>query len=172
MNTHDSIQSLLIRELHTLQRELDAYEEESDIWKLPAGISNSAGTLALHLVGNLQAFVGASLGASDYERDREAEFSRRDVPRTEIIQEIERTLEIVDSTLGSLAVERLHQPFPVAFGETRVATGDFLVHLATHLAFHLGQIDYHRRLVTADDRTVGPLAISELASAGAQEPPR
>jgi len=165
MNSRDSIRSVLIRELNALQRELGTYEDESDIWQIPAGISNSAGTLALHLAGNLQSFVGSLLGGSDYVRDRQAEFSRRDVPLTEMISELDRTILAVDTTLKALSDEQLLEPFPLVFGKTIVSTADFLVHLSTHLAFHLGQIDYHRRLVTGDNQSIGPQAITELASA-------
>jgi len=155
----------MARELRALRRELEAYGEEADIWHLPAGISNSAGTLALHLVGNLQCYVGAGLGESGYVRDRQAEFSRRDVPLAEMIREIERTIAVVDTTLLALADEKLSKPFPLALGDIRVSTGEFLIHLSTHLAFHVGQVDYHRRLVTGDNTSIGPLAIPELATA-------
>jgi uncharacterized damage-inducible protein DinB len=165
MNFRDSIRSVLIRELNALKRELEAYDDESDIWRTPAGISNSAGTLALHLAGNLQAFVGAVLGDSGYERDRQVEFSRRDVPLSELISELDRTILIVDSTLQTLPDDRLQDLFPLVFGAQQVGTADFLVHLSTHLSFHLGQVDYHRRLVTGNNLSIDPQAISDLASA-------
>ncbi len=165
MRLQTLIQAILVRELRSLQRELEAYPDETEIWSLPAGIGNSAGTLALHLVGNLQAFVGATLGDSGYRRDRPAEFSRRHVARQEIVQEIQRTVNIVESTLSRLPDDVAADDFPLSFGETRVETADFLVHLVSHLAFHLGQIDYHRRLTTGENRSVGPLPIVELASA-------
>lgn len=161
----EQFNAIIQRELRALRRELEAYPDEADIWRQPKGISNSAGTLTLHLLGNLQHFVGASLGATGYTRDRRAEFERRDIPRPELLAEIDRTLQAVDATLSTLATERLAAPFPVRFGEISVTTGDFLGHLATHLAFHLGQIDYHRRLVTGQNESVGPLAIPELHSA-------
>ena len=164
MKTQDSIRGLLIRDLRALARQLDAYEDESQIWQLPAGISNSAGNLALHLVGNLQAFIGANLGDSGFVRDRPAEFSRRDVDRAEIRRTIEQTIDVVSQTLEGLSDERLQQVYPESFGELRPKTLDFLIHLATHLAFHLGQIDYHRRLVTGHSESIAPIAISELAS--------
>lgn len=169
MKLQESIRDILIRELRTLKRELEAYGDEGEIWKLPAGISNSAGTLALHLVGNLQAFVGAALGGSGYKRNRPAEFSRDDVPRADITSEIERTVAAVETTLTALPDRSLSEPFPVAFGEFRVSTGDFLIHLAAHLAFHVGQVDYHRRLITRDNHSIGPLAIPELATASATD---
>jgi len=169
MKPQESIRGVLVRELRALQRELDEYGKEGQIWQLPAGISNSAGTLTLHLVGNLQSFVGATLGGSAYVRDRQAEFSRRDVPRTEMIREIEQTIAVVDETMSTLSDEQLSNPFPLAFGEIRVSTGDFLIHLATHLAFHVGQVDYHRRLVTQNKNSIDPLAIPEMASVAATE---
>lgn len=169
MKLQESIRGILVRELRALQRELDEYGEEGELWQLPVGINNSAGTLALHLVGNLRAFVGATLGASDYVRDRDAEFSRRDVSRDEMIREIERTIIVVEETMRNLSDDQLSQPFPLAFGGIRVNTGDFLIHLATHLAFHVGQIDYHRRVVTGASESIAPLSIPELASVATTE---
>ena len=164
MNIRISAAAILVRELRALKREINTYPDEEAIWHLPNGISNSAGTLTLHLAGNLQSFVGATLGNTGYKRDRPAEFQNRGVPRVELLAEIERTIRAVESTLADLPDERLDAAFPIAFGENRVATGDFLAHLAAHLAFHVGQIDYHRRLVTGHNDSIGPLAISELAS--------
>jgi uncharacterized damage-inducible protein DinB len=165
MNTPQSVRAILLRELKALKRELEAYPDERVIWSTPPGIANSAGTLALHLAGNLQAFIGAALGNSGYRRNRQAEFERREVPRAELLAEIDQAIEAVDSTLLRLDDDQLTAPFPIEFGTLHVTTGDFLVHLATHLAFHLGQVDYHRRLSTGDSRSVSPAAIAELASA-------
>jgi len=162
----EQLNAIMQRELRSLKRELKAYSDEADIWQEPGGISNSAGTLTLHVLGNLQHFVGAILGATGYQRDRQAEFERRNTPRAELLEEIDRTLQVVGATLASLETGSLTAQFPVPFGETSVTTGDFLIHLTTHLAFHLGQIDYHRRLVSGQNESIGPLAIPELHSAG------
>lgn len=169
MNIQESIRAVLLRELRCLQRQLEAYEHETDIWLIPAGISNSAGTLTLHLVGNLQAFVGAVLGGTGYIRDRDAEFAQRDIPRNELLQAIAETIAIVDRTFGRIPDDRLAEPYPVVFGQTQVNTADFLLHLTTHLAFHGGQVDYHRRLVTGENRSTAPIAIPELASVQASQ---
>jgi uncharacterized damage-inducible protein DinB len=169
MNTPQSVRAILLRELKALKRELEAYPDERVIWSTPPGIANSACTLALHLAGNLQAFIGAALGNSGYRRNRQAEFERREVPRAELLAEIDRAIEAVDATLPRLDDERMAAPFPIEFGTLQVTTGDFLIHLATHLAFHLGQVDYHRRLSTGDSRSASPVAIAELASAVTRE---
>src|SRR5439155_24275894 len=114
------------------------------------GLPNSAGTLALHLAGNLRHFVGGQLGATGYVRNRDAEFATRDLPRAELLALIDRAIEEVETTLSSLRDQNLARPFPLVVANCSMLTGDFLVHLASHLAYHLGQVDYHRRAVTGD----------------------
>lgn len=157
------IGAILVRDLRAVKRELDLYADEQDLWVTPPGAPNAAGTLALHLAGNLQHYVGARLGASGYVRNREAEFSRRDVPRNVLQAELDAAIAAVESALARDA--ELPDRFPEVVGGWGTDTGDFLVHLVSHLGFHLGQIDYHRRLVTADARSAGAAPIGELATA-------
>lgn len=143
----ESIQSLFIRDLNKLRTEIGAYSDEKNIWKTDKNISNSAGNLCLHLVGNLSHFVGAILGKSGYVRTRELEFSLKDVPRVELIQQIESTIEIVNSSLGRLSAEELMKEYPLEPFGYPMTTEYFLIHLFGHLSYHLGQINYHRRLL-------------------------
>ncbi|WP_374461801.1 DinB family protein [Chryseobacterium taeanense] len=143
----ESIQSLFIRDLNKLRTEIDAYSDEKNIWKTDKNISNSAGNLCLHLVGNLSHFVGAILGKSGYVRTRELEFSLKDVPRAELIQQIESTTEIVNSSLGQLSAEEFMKEYPLEPFGYPMTTEYFLIHLFGHLSYHLGQINYHRRLL-------------------------
>ena len=159
------LESILLRDLGTLRRELERYPEESLMWALPPGIPNSAGTLALHLVGNLQNFIGARLGESGYVRDRDAEFSRRDVSRASILEEIDATARVIGATLPRLTDAALSEEFPERPGGFAIETADMLLGLAVHLGYHLGQISYHRRIVTGDPSGVGALSIAELSTA-------
>ena len=163
MTTLEALRRILLRDLATLRREVEAYGRESDLWTCPAGIANSAGTLALHLAGNLRHFIGAQLGGTGYVRDRDAEFNDRNVPRAVLISHIEDAARAVDQTLRTLPEARLAEPYPLEVGGTRPETGLFLQHLATHFAYHLGQVDYHRRLVTGGTATVGAQSVPELA---------
>jgi uncharacterized damage-inducible protein DinB len=160
----DILARLIVRDLRALTRELETYPSEESIWAVPPGIANSAGTLTLHLMGNLHHFIGAQLGRSGYRRDRDAEFTTRDTPRAELGAAIEAAIAMIEATLPSLSEEQLGEPFPIEVAGVRVRTDDFLVHLAVHLGYHLGQVDYHRRL-TAAPGTVGTMAIPELATA-------
>lgn len=157
--------AMLDRDLRTLRRELEAYPDERQIWQPVPGLANTAGTLALHLAGNLQHYVGARWGGTGYVRNRDAEFGRRDVPRAELIAEIERARAAVAAGLGAVRPEELDADFPELIGGCRVRTGDFLVHTAVHFAYHLGQVDSHRRVVTGDGEGVGAVRPAELGSA-------
>jgi uncharacterized damage-inducible protein DinB len=154
---------LLLRDLDGLKRQLRAYPDEASIWATPPGISNSAGNIALHVAGNLQSFIGAELGGTEYERDRDSEFTRTAVPLVELELELDGAYEAVDQTLRTLPEGTLAEPFPVAFGKVQPSTQRFLAHLCGHLSYHLGQIDYHRRLTTDTGAAKGIQSISALA---------
>ncbi len=138
------------RDLAALATQLERYAEEAGIWRLGGSIKNSAGTLALHLVGNMEHFVGAVLGGTGYVRDREAEFGDRDVPRAEILDRIAHCREVVGAALAALDDEAVFAPYPGRLPpiyDEGTPTHLFLLHLAAHLGWHLGQVDYHRRLL-------------------------
>ena len=157
--------AIIMRDLRAVRREIEAYPDEASIWKQPPGIANSAGTLALHLAGNVQHFFGATLGKTGYVRDRAAEFNRRDVPRAEIVAQLEAGIAAVPKGLAQVQDGALAADFPEPIGGHTVSTGEWLIHLAAHLAYHLGQIDYHRRIVTGQPSTVGTMAVPELRTA-------
>ena len=143
----ETLKSLFNRDLNKLIFEIESYENESAIWAIDKNISNSAGNLTLHLIGNINAFIGAELGKTGYVRDRPLEFSLKNVPRAELIQKIKETILVVNKTLDTLTKDDLETIYPQIVFEKEMTTEFFLVHLATHLAYHLGQINYHRRLI-------------------------
>lgn len=143
-----SLSLIFTRDLTKLKDELNAYTNEADLWKLADGISNSAGNLTLHLIGNLNHFMGATLGNTGYVRNRDAEFALKDVPREKLLADIDAVIAVVNTTLAQLPDEDLVKEFPLEVGGKRFPTGTFLLHLYGHLTYHLGQINYHRRLLT------------------------
>jgi uncharacterized damage-inducible protein DinB len=160
-----TIGAILDRDLSALRREIEAYPDERDLWRTVPHLPNVAGTLVLHLAGNLQHYFGARLGGSGYVRDRPAEFARRDVPRTELLREIEAARAAVTAGLARLSEAQLAAEFPETIGGARVTTGEYLVHLTVHFAYHLGQLDYHRRMVTGSQTGIGAMRLGELSSA-------
>ena len=142
-----TLQEIFFRDINRLKSEMELYQNEADIWRIEKHISNSAGNLCLHLIGNLNAFIGAALGKTNYVRNRALEFSEKGVPRTELLNKIDETILVVNQTLQQLSEDDLKKDFPVLVFEEKTTTEFFLVHLATHLTYHLGQINYHRRLL-------------------------
>ena len=165
MNLAVSLQAILLRDLTTLRMELEAYPSDADLWRLVPGISNSGGTLALHLTGNLRHFIGAVLGQTGYARDRDAEFASRDTSRSALLEQVEATIAELGATLPRLSAADLDRAYPLAVAKVRVTTGEFLLHLATHFTYHLGQLDYHRRMATGGGPVGGALSPARLASA-------
>ena len=136
------------RELKKLIEELKAYPDQSKMWIVDKEIHNSAGNLALHLIGNLKHFIGAILGKSGFVRKRDLEFSDKDVPRKKLIKHIEETRKVVKEVLQGLTEDDLTAVYPVNLFDKPQSASLYLVHFYGHLNYHLGQINYHRRLVT------------------------
>lgn len=139
--------SLFERDLKKLIAEIQLYQNESHIWRIEKNILNSAGNLTLHLIGNLNTYIGKEIGKTNYVRNRELEFSEKDVPVKDLIEKIEDTIETIRLALSQITDEELNSEYPILVFSEKTSTEFFLIHLTTHLAYHLGQINYHRRLI-------------------------
>ncbi|MFC2124208.1 DUF1572 family protein [Bacteroidota bacterium] len=147
MLTH--LTKLFDRDLTRLSNELMAYQEEEDIWIIKGDITNSAGNITLHILGNLNHFVGTVLGNTEYVRKRDDEFSEKNVPRSRLLEEIKSANEMIKVTLSKMKYADLDKSYPVDVFEHEMKTEYFLIHLFGHLNYHLGQINYHRRIINS-----------------------
>ena len=145
----DTLIQLYERDLSKLKEEIGLFKDEAALWKTRGEIKNSAGNLTLHLIGNLRHFFGAVLGETGYVRDRDKEFSDSGVSRDELLAGIDRATADVEATLAKLTDEDLASTYPIEVFGHPMTTEFFLFHLATHLNYHLGQINYHRRLLSS-----------------------
>lgn len=143
----ENLITLFNRDLKRLKSEIELYKNEKNIWLIEKNIANSAGNLCLHLIGNLNWFIGAELGNTNYVRHRELEFSTKDISQTELIKMIDETILVVENSLHGLTDEDLKNEYPLLVFDKKTSTEYFLLHLTTHLVYHLGQINYHRRLL-------------------------
>ena len=146
----ESLNKVIQGNLQQLKKEMSAYNNEEDIWALDGEILNTAGNLCLHLCGNLQHFIGTVLGNSGYVRQRDAEFSTKNVPVSELLILIDNTMEVISSTLSTLDDNSLAQPYPENISKSPMTTEHMLIHLTSHLGYHIGQINYHRRLIVTN----------------------
>ena len=143
----ESLNTLFAKHLDTLSKEIASYEDEEALWLIDKNIINSGGNLCLHICGNLQHFIGAALGETGYIRDRPAEFGDKNIPSKELLSQIEKTKSTVANTLNKLDPETLDYEYPLAVLDKPMSKAYFLLHLLSHLTYHLGQINYHRRLL-------------------------
>ena len=148
MNTQVLIE-LFERDLSRLKKELLLYKKEEIMWVVKDEINNSAGNLALHIIGNLKTYIGTNLGETGYIRNRKSEFAEKNISRTKILKMIDETCMIIQSTILELTEIELDKLYPVqVFKNKKEMTNEFfLIHLYGHLNYHLGQVNYHRRLI-------------------------
>src|ERR1044071_4898844 len=154
--------SLMTRELRAVKREIEAYPDDASVWRAIPALPNTGGTLALHLAGNIQHFFGSILSRDGYVRQRELEFSRRDVSRNELLAGIDAAIASVERGTSAVNDQALAKAYPEKIRELTVSHETFLMHLLAHAAYHLGQIDYHRRAVTGDAKVIDAVSVREL----------
>ena len=141
------ISKVILRDLDVLEKEISLYPTADSIWMIKGEIKNSAGNLALHLCGNLQHYIGAVLGKTGYVRNRSKEFSLKDISAKDLVLEITKTREAIGNTLSKLDHTSLEKEYPEQVFAAPMTTQYFLIHLSAHLGYHLGQVNYHRRLI-------------------------
>lgn len=164
--TSESLRRLLVRDLEMVGRQVAAYPDDVLLWAERPGQSNTGGTLAVHVAGNLEHYVGAVLGNTGYRRDRDRELSVRGLTRAEVLKEVDGAGATVSTVLGQFPTEALTSPYPELLRGRRLRTGDFLLHTAMHLAYHLGQLDSHRRQVVPGARALPSPSYDVLEAAG------
>lgn len=142
-----TLQQLYKRDLIRLKTEITSYSKEENLWIVDGAIANSGGNLCLHLIGNLNAFIGAQIGNTDYVRDREFEFSGKNVPVQTLAHQIDEILQVVQEALALVDQDMLASEYPIQVFKEKMTYEFFLIHLSSHLTYHLGQINYHRRLL-------------------------
>ena len=140
------IANLYSRDLDKLIKEIEEYNSEESIWQHNSGINNSSGNLCLHLIGSINHFIGATLGKTGYIRERDAEFSIKGVERRDLINKIFSTKIMVVDVISNLTLEDLNKEFLFDFAGKN-STEYYLLFFAMHLNYHLGQINYHRRIL-------------------------
>lgn len=143
----DTLQQLYKRDLTRLKTEITSYTKEENLWIVDGAIANSGGNLCLHLLGNLNAFIGAQIGKTGYIRDREFEFAGKNVSIALLARQIDDTIVTVENALALLDNRQLASEYPIKVFKEAMTYEFFLIHLSSHLTYHLGQINYHRRLL-------------------------
>ena len=143
----ETLIKLFDRDLQKLEEEINLYQTDEVLWKIAGEIKNPAGNLCLHLCGNLQHYIGKNLGQTSYIRNRDNEFAAKGISKAELIAEIQKTKQTVHDTLETLKPSVLEAEYVEKVYDYPMTTAYFLIHLTAHFSYHLGQINYHRRLL-------------------------
>jgi len=143
----ETLLKLFDRDLQRLEEEIYLYQSEEAIWRLDGEIKNTAGNLCLHLCGNLQHYIGANLGHTSYVRNRDNEFAAKGISKADLVAEVQKTRQTVWGTLENLKPSVLEAEYPEKVYDYPMTTAYFLIHLTAHLNYHLGQVNYHRRIL-------------------------
>lgn len=134
------------RDILKLKEEIENFNDESNLWQKAGGVNNSAGNLALHITGGLNWLVGTLLGNTGYMREREKEFTLRDVPKEQLIFGLDELAEMVYGVLSGLSKEAFESEYPLDFLSKR-SVHFYMVNFYGHLNYHLGQVNYLRRIL-------------------------
>ncbi len=149
MTLQTQLAELFDRDLTRLLQQVEAFPDDGLLWQAAPGVTNSAGNLVLHLEGNLREFIGRQIGGVPYQRERDLEFSARGLTRADLAAQVEAVRELVPEVLRRMTAEQLAAADPQRAPGLPQSTQQFLLHLYGHFSYHLGQIDYLRRLLTA-----------------------
>lgn len=144
---NETLAAFYERDLRKLIDEISLFENDADLWRTAGTISNPAGNLVLHLTGGMNHHIGAKLGHTGYVRSRDLEFSQKNVPREQLISEVERLINVIRQTLAGLTQQQLDADFPAFFDQPGTSTAYVLIQLLAHLNYHLGQVNYLRRML-------------------------
>ena len=147
MSTAKELANLFRRDLAKLIQHIESFPDDESIWQVLPGVSNAAGNLALHLQGNLREYVGRQLGEISYVRNRPLEFSARGLSRREVCAQLTDLMNSIPLVIENLTDEQLESEYPEVVLEAATSTRAFLIHLYGHLNWHLGQVNYLRRIL-------------------------
>jgi hypothetical protein len=135
------------RDIRKMIEEVNLFRNEEDLWRTQGSVKNSSGNLVLHIIGGLNHLIGATLAQTGYVRDRDQEFIRKGVERKILVVQLEELIPMINETVNALSKEDMEAEYPIFFDKSGTSTGYVLLQLLLHLNYHLGQVNYLRRVL-------------------------
>jgi Protein of unknown function (DUF1572) len=135
------------RDLRKLIEEINLFQDEDNLWKIRGNVKNPAGNLALHIIGGLSYLIGTNLAGTGYVRDRNLEFTRTGVKREELVAGLESLIPMIQTTLSSFTPQQMEAEYPILFDDEKNSNTYVLTQLLVHLNYHIGQVNYLRRVL-------------------------
>jgi len=131
------------RDIRKLVEEVNMFGNEADLWRTRGTVKNSAGNLVLPIIGGLNHLIGATLAQSGYIRDRDSEFTSKNVERKALVAGLEELIPMINHTLIQVDPD---DDYPIFFDDAKRSNSYVLTQLLLHLNYHLGQVNYLRRM--------------------------
>ncbi len=135
------------RDIRKLIEEVNLFKNDEDLWRTRGSVKNASGNLVLHIIGGLNHFIGATLAHTGYVRDRDQEFIRKGVLRNDLVAQLEALIPMISRTVNALTQEHMEAEYPLIFDNAKNSTSYVLLQLLLHLNYHLGQVNYLRRIL-------------------------
>jgi hypothetical protein len=132
------------RDIWKLIGEINLFRDEKNLWRTNGSVKNSSGNLALHIIGGTNHLIGATLAKTGYIRERDQEFILKDVERKILVAQLEHLIPMINETLNQTNLE---DEYPLIFDDMKRTKGYVLMQLLLHLNYHLGQVNYLRRIL-------------------------
>lgn len=112
-------------------------------WTKPYPYGNSIGHLLLHLTGNMQDRVGSRIAGSNYQRDRNREFTESEQkPKQDIVKAFDEAIEMVLTVMRQQSAQDWAAPYFAATGPSAPDRISIFIRVLAHCNHHLGQIIY------------------------------
>jgi uncharacterized damage-inducible protein DinB len=177
---HNAGSALAAEFLHNSRKELRTRVERiatcvrkltaDQLWTRRHENENAIGNLVLHLCGNVRQWIICGVGGTEDQRDRDAEFSRREpLAVEELLSRLRETMDEADRVLEGLRPEDLMSARKIQVYEVTVLHA--IYHVAVHFSEHTGQIIWATKGLTGDDLAFyGYLSKKSATDAARQEP--
>jgi len=135
------------RDIRKLIEEVNLFGNEDNLWRTYGSVKNTSGNLVLHIIGGLNYLVGTQLAQTGYVRNREQEFTSKGVKRENLVGGLEELIPMINKTLNAFTQEDMEAEYPLIFDDMKVSNSYVLLQLLLHLNYHLGQVNYLRRML-------------------------
>ena len=135
------------RDLRKFIDEVNLFKQEDNLWRTDGTIKNSSGNLALHIIGGTNYLIGTQLANTGYVRNRDQEFIIKGVPRKELVTQLEALIPMIQLTLQAHSDAQLDEEYPLMFDGAKRSKSYIFIQLLAHLNYHLGQVNYLRRVL-------------------------
>ncbi len=141
----DPIAALHLQEMDELRQQLvETVNPMTDdqVNAAVAGFTNTVGTIVRHLAGSEKYWIGEIVGGRPAHRNRDAEFGRDRLTKSDVLAQIEQAGVLTRDVLSAMTPQDWTAAVEIkrTTGTIRRTKGYAVIHAVAHLSYHLGQL--------------------------------